>query len=59
MGLVVDWREEIDQIKLVGHGDGSILVEWVEMVMNEMIVDLAGDREISTNLGGDGFSQMG
>jgi len=26
-------------------------LSWIEMVMNEMAVDLAGDREISTNLG--------
>ena len=35
-------------------------LSWVEMVINEMAVDLAGDREISANLGevlgGDGFS---
>ena len=38
-------------------------LSWVEMVMNEVAVDLVGDREISTNLGevlgGDGFSQLG
>ena len=38
-------------------------LSWVEMVMNEVVVDLVGDREISTILGevlgGDGFSQLG